>query len=87
MTANYGFQELPDVPQTLRNAQTLGLDIDPGTATYFLNRVNFVSTHKPGMARWRERLFATMSRNSTSAAQFFNMPSEQIAELGVQIDL
>ena len=87
VTANYGFQELPDVPRTLRNAQTLGLDIDPGTATYFLNRVNFVSTHKPGMARWRERLFATMSRNSTSAAQFFNMPSEQIAELGVQIDL
>jgi KUP system potassium uptake protein len=39
------------------------------------------------MARWRERLFATMSRNSTSAAQFFNIPSERIAELGMQVDL
>jgi KUP system potassium uptake protein len=87
VTASYGFQELPDVPQTLRRAQGLGLDIDPDSATYFLNRVSFVSTSKPGMARWRERLFATMSRNSTSAAQFFNIPSEQIAELGMQIDL
>ena len=87
VTASYGFQELPDVPQTLRHAQALGLDIDPATATYFLNRVSFVSTPRPGMARWRERLFAAMSRNSTSAAQFFNIPSEQIAELGMQIDL
>ena len=87
VTASYGFQELPDVPRTLRNAEALGLDIDPDSATYFLNRVSFVSTPKPGMARWRERLFATMSRNSTSAAQFFNIPSEQIAELGMQIDL
>ncbi len=87
VTASYGFQELPDVPRTLRNAEALGLDIDPDSATYFLNRVSFVSTAKPGMARWRERLFATMSRNSTSAAQFFNIPSEQIAELGMQIDL
>jgi KUP system potassium uptake protein len=87
VTANYGFQELPDVPETLRQARALGLDIDPESATYFLNRVNFVSTPKPGMARWRERLFAAMSRNSTSAAQFFNIPSEQIAELGMQVDL
>jgi KUP system potassium uptake protein len=87
VTASYGFQEIPDVPETLRAAEALGLDIDPDSATYFLNRVSFVSTPKPGMARWRERLFAMMSRNSTSAAQFFNIPSEQIAELGMQIDL
>jgi KUP system potassium uptake protein len=87
VTASYGFQEIPDIPQTLRDARRLGLDIDPDGAVYFLNRVNFVSTPTPGMARWRERLFAAMSRNSTSAAQFFNIPSEQITELGMQVDL
>ncbi len=74
----------PRRTRTLRDAQALGLDIDPDSATYFLHRVNFVATAKPGMARWRERLFAAMSRNSTSAAQFFNIPSEQITELGMQ---
>ena len=87
VTASYGFQEIPDIPKTLHEARRLGLDIDPAGAVYFLNRVNFVSTAKPGMARWRERLFAAMSRNSTSAAQFFNIPSEQITEIGMQVDL
>ena len=87
VTASYGFQELPDVPATLRAARAQGLDIDPDAATYFLNRVTFVPTATPGMAVWRERLFATMSRNSTGAAQFFHIPSDQIAELGMQVDL
>ena len=87
VTASYGFQELPDIPQTLRAAREQGLDIDPDTVTYFLNRVNFVSSKIPGMAPWRERLFATMSRNSTSAAQFFSIPSDRIVELGMQVDL
>jgi KUP system potassium uptake protein len=87
VTAAYGFQELPDVPATLRLARDRGLDIDPAGVSYFLNRVSFVSSPIPGMARWRERLFAAMSRNSKSAALFFRIPSEQIVELGMQVDL
>lgn len=87
VTASYGFQETPDVPASLALATQHGLDVDPVNATYFLNRVTFIPTATPGMARWRERLFAAMSRNSTGAAQFFNIPSDQIAELGLQVDL
>ena len=87
VTARYGFMELPDVPATMREAVAMGLDIDPTNVSYFLNRVTFVPTAMPGMARWRERLFAAMSRNSKSAAHFFRIPSEQIVELGMQVDL
>ena len=87
VTAYYGFAELPDVPATLREAAAKGLDIDPENVSYFVNRVTFVPTKIPGMAPWRERLFAAMSRNSKSAAHFFRIPSERIIELGMQVDL
>ena len=40
----------------------------------------------PGMARWREHLFALMSRNATSAAAF-GLPPERIVQLGLAVEL
>ena len=40
-----------------------------------------------GMAVWRERLFATMSRNASSAVDYFNIPSNRVIELGTQIEI
>jgi KUP system potassium uptake protein len=39
------------------------------------------------MARWREHLFALMSRNATSAATYFRLPPDQVVELGVVLEL
>jgi hypothetical protein len=39
------------------------------------------------MARWREQLFTVMSRNTTRAARFFNLPSDRTVEVGIQVDL
>jgi KUP system potassium uptake protein len=39
------------------------------------------------MARWREYLFAFMSRNATSAASYFKLPPEQTLELGLAVEL
>jgi KUP system potassium uptake protein len=35
---------------------------------------------------WRKRLFAVMSRNSRSAAEFFELPPNRVVELGTQIE-
>jgi KUP system potassium uptake protein len=37
------------------------------------------------MAIWREHLFASMNRNASSASQFFNLPPNQVIELGAQV--
>ena len=39
----------------------------------------------PGMAIWREHLFAWMTRNASSASQFFSLPPNQVIELGAQV--
>ncbi len=39
------------------------------------------------MARWRIRVFATLTRNAQPANKFFNIPSDRVMEIGAQIEL
>ncbi len=39
------------------------------------------------MAFWRERLFASMSRNAVKATEFFRIPTNRVVELGTQVEL
>ena len=55
--------------------------------TYFLGRETLLATNNPGMAIWRERLFALMSRNAQSAMTFFRIPPNQVVEMGSQVEL
>lgn len=49
--------------------------------------LTLIATDESGMARWRERLFALMSRNAERAARYFDIPSDQVVELGTQVNL
>jgi KUP system potassium uptake protein len=84
---HFGFMETPDVPKLLRECAEKGLSIDPGQASYFLSKETIIPTPTPGMALWREKLFALMSRNATSAASFFKLPPNRVIELGMQVEL
>ncbi|HUP63632.1 MAG TPA: potassium transporter Kup [Thermoanaerobaculia bacterium] len=82
MIARYGFMEDPDVPGILED-----MGIDPMQATYILSRDNIVPSHKPRMARWRERLFVFMKRNARDAASYFGLPPNRVVELGMQVEI
>jgi KUP system potassium uptake protein len=86
--AHYGFMETPIVPDLLAAAvKTLGLDVDPKKVTYYLGRETFLATEKGKMGPVIERIFAFMARNARTATSYFAIPSEQVVELGSQIDL
>jgi KUP system potassium uptake protein len=87
MTAHIGFMEHPSVPILIQAARAQGLDIDLATATFVLGRETILPTDRPGMALWREHLFAFMSRNAQRAAAFFRIPSERVLEIGTQIEM
>jgi len=87
VVARYGFQEEPDIPGALAQARATGVPVDPATASYFLNRVIFIPTGRPGMAVWRKRLFAAISRNAANAATYFRLPSDQVIEIGTRVEL
>ena len=84
----YGFMQSPNVPVALRQCETLGLSVDLMHTTYYLSREIIVSTaRKSGMMRWQEKLFSFMSRNTLTATAFFNLPAEQVVELGQQVEI
>jgi KUP system potassium uptake protein len=87
VTLRYGFMEEPSVPEAMSQARAKGLPIDKDDMTYFLGRETLLPANHPGMAQWREHLFAVMSRNAMRATAFFRIPPERVVELGMQVEL
>jgi len=83
----YGFMEDVDIPAALRAVEQDGLAFPPMETTYFLGRETLIATKRPGMALWREHLFALMSRNARPATTFFKLPPNRVVELGAQVEL
>ena len=87
ITARYGFMDAPDVPEALALVRVPELDLSPARTSFFLGRETLIPSSEPGMAPWREKLFALMSRNARPATAFFGLPPNRVVELGAQIRL
>ncbi len=85
VVAHFGFMETPDVPGLLNELEIPHYALD--YVTFFLGRETLLPTHRPGMALWRERLFAFLSRNAQPATAFFGIPPGRVVEIGAQIEL
>ena len=85
---NYGFMEEIDIPRDLGPIEGIGLPLTMMNASFFLGRQKLIaSKEQPGMALWRERLFAWMSKSSESAMESFKLPTNRVVELGSQLQI
>jgi KUP system potassium uptake protein len=82
----YGFMERPNVPQALER-HAAKHEVDPSHVTYVLGRETVLATNRPGMALWREKLFAFMERNALRAPTHFQLPPSQVLEIGALIEI
>lgn len=87
MTIRHGFMEGVDVPQTLRGITSCDGPLGGTETSYFLSRQTLIPSSRPGMAIWRERLFAWMVRNAVSPMDFFKLPPNRVVELGSQVEI
>lgn len=83
----FGFLEETDVPATLDRVNLCGPKFDMMHTSFFLSRQTLIASKMPGMAIWREKIFAWMLRNSASAMSFFKLPSNRVVELGSQVEI
>ncbi len=87
-TVRYGFMDIPDVPAALERCAASGVSVDPMEVSYFLSREKVVAVQGgPGMAIWRDRLFAAMARNAGSVTDFFAIPTNRVVELGTRVEI
>ncbi len=84
---HYGFKNDFDVPKALEQMQGRGCLLDPMSTSYFLSRDLVVPKLGEGMALWREKLFAQMHHNAGAAAEFLNLPSNAVIELGSKLEI
>ena len=87
VVVNYGFKNDPDLPRALSLTTRFGFVLEPMTTSYFLSRDTIAPTLGGGMAPWREKLFAQMHLNASGAADFLNLPSNSVVELGSKIEI
>jgi len=88
LVIRYGFMQTPHVPLALAQSGALGLDVDLENATYYLGRATLIpSDTLPGMALWRDYLFAYMAHNATRATDFYRLPPEDVVELGFHVEI
>jgi KUP system potassium uptake protein len=83
----YGFMEEVDVPSALAQLQGCGPQCKMMDTSFFLARQTLLASSRPGMAIWREKLFAWMLRNAESAMEFFKLPTNRVVELGSQVEI
>ncbi len=87
LVLHYGFMEETDVPAALKGVPGCGAPFEMMQTSFFLSRQTLLSAETPGMARWREKLFAWMMRNSATPMEFFRLPTNRVVELGSQVEI
>ncbi len=84
---HYGYMERPNIPKELDQLKVGDMLINPLEATYFIGKEKLFATERPGMALWREKLFAFQTANAQDATTFFQLPRKRVMEIGVQVEL
>jgi KUP system potassium uptake protein len=87
VNVSYGFKETRDIPKVLELCRAKGIDSEALSTSFFISRQTVVPTIGKGMAMWRERLFAAMSRNARGAADYYHIPTNRVIELGTQVEI
>jgi KUP system potassium uptake protein len=83
---SYGFMERPDIPRLLEQLKGYGCTIDLDDVTYFVGHETVIRRQDGmGLPRWQEALFAAMERNASHVTDYFNLPGDQVVEIGRQI--
>lgn len=85
--AHYGFMEEPNIETIFELSREKGLDLETKEASFFLGREKLGISESPKMSSWRSSLYIFLSRNSMDVSSYFGIPSNQVIEVGVQMDL
>ena len=87
IVVHYGFKNDQDLPKALGLLRGRGIKLSPMSTSYFLSRDIVTPTIGSGMMLWREKLFAQMHHSATAAAEFLNLPSNAVVELGSKVEI
>jgi KUP system potassium uptake protein len=83
----YGFKDEPDIPHILSMCEQQGMTFEMMETSFFIARQTVISAPGGGMSPWREHLYVAMSRNARGAADYYQIPTNRVIELGTQVEI
>jgi KUP system potassium uptake protein len=87
VSLTYGFMETPSVAHGLALCRRRGLNIDPGSTSFFLSRRVMRPTSRSRLPYWQERLFIWLAHSAEDASAYFQIPSDRVVEIGAQVTI
>jgi KUP system potassium uptake protein len=87
LNVHYGFKDEPDIPGVLAQCEHHKLPFEMMETSFFIARQTVISAPGGGMSPWREHLFVAMSRNARGAADYYQIPTNRVIELGTQVEI
>ncbi len=86
--AKHGYAEEYNVPKLVRQIAKAGVEcpVDAREASFYLSRVQLRATDKPGMGRWRKRVFLVTALIAAEPSDYFQLPRERTITLGSEIE-
>ena len=81
----FGFMEIPNVPQALAIARSLGWHFDIMSTSFFLSRRTLRPAARSDMPLWQDHLFIMLTRVANDATDYFRIPTDRVVEVGTQI--
>lgn len=87
INAAYGFMEMPKIKDILKICKAKGIEFNSDDTTFVLGRETILPSANPGMPIWREKIFAVMARNALKPTAFFDIPPNQVIEVGIQVEI
>jgi KUP system potassium uptake protein len=85
VTLHYGYMESPRVPAAMALMRKCGVKFDIMTTSFFLGKRTLKTSPASGMPQWQDKLYVSLSKQSTNATDFFSIPSDRVVELGAQV--
>jgi KUP system potassium uptake protein len=85
VTARFGFQEAPNVPAVLLEAEKRGSlerPLDIAQASYFVSKLDLVAGDARDLSPWRKRLFLATAGLAADPVEYFALPRERTVLMG-----
>ena len=73
----------------MRQAAARGVEGNPqlDDPSYFVSKIQIITSDRPGMAKWRKKLFLAISRNAANPVEVFHLPDDRTVVMGSHIEL
>jgi KUP system potassium uptake protein len=85
--ARYGYMQSPSAFEIISLLEKLGAPIEIQDTTFYFNRETILYKGKAKMWRWQKSLYALLSRNARPPSHYYEIPANQIIEIGLPVNL